>query len=178
MIDLFVSYTAADRRWAQWIAWQLEQAGYTTRIQAWDFGPGSDFIEQMQQAVTQTERTIVVLSPAYLESKFGGAEWHAAFSKDPTGEQGLLVPVRVAEVDPPGLLASRVYVDLVGLTELAARTALLDGLRGTGTRPSTTPSFPGAGGSEVEVPRFPGDLPPTWNVRFCATHCSSVAMTN
>jgi tetratricopeptide (TPR) repeat protein len=166
MIDLFVSYTAADRRWAQWIAWQLEQDGYTTRIQAWDFGPGSDFIEQMQQAVIHTERTIVVLSPAYLESRFGGAEWHAVFTKDPTGEQGLLVPVRVAEVEPPGLLASRVYVDLVGLDESAARTALLDGLRGTGTRPPTAPRFPGAGGSEVEVPRFPGDLPPTWNVPF------------
>jgi len=26
--DFFVSYTSADRTWAEWIAWQLEQAGY------------------------------------------------------------------------------------------------------------------------------------------------------
>jgi TIR domain len=24
----FVSYTSADRTWAEWVAWQLEQAGY------------------------------------------------------------------------------------------------------------------------------------------------------
>jgi tetratricopeptide (TPR) repeat protein len=166
LTDFFVSYTAADRRWAQWIAWQLEQAGYSTVIQAWDFGPGGDFVEQMQRAVTQAERTIAVLSPAYFESRFGAAEWHAVFTKDPTGEQGLLVPVRVAKVDPPGLLASRVYVDLVGLNEPAARMALLDGLRRAGTRPAAAPGFPGAGGSAVEVPRFPGELPPIWNVPF------------
>lgn len=166
MTDFFISYTAADRRWAQWIAWQLEQASYTTVIQAWDFAPGSDFVEQMQRAVTQAERTIMVLSPAYQESKFGAAEWHAVFTKDPTGEQGLLVPVRVAEVEPAGLLASRVYVDLVGQNEPAARTSLLDGVRRAGTRPATAPSFPGAGGSAVEVPRFPGDLAPIWNVPF------------
>jgi hypothetical protein len=25
--DFFISYTGADRRWAEWIAWQLEEAG-------------------------------------------------------------------------------------------------------------------------------------------------------
>ncbi|MGC9970762.1 MAG: toll/interleukin-1 receptor domain-containing protein [Bryobacteraceae bacterium] len=28
MIDFFVSYNGADRSWAEWIAWYLEQAGY------------------------------------------------------------------------------------------------------------------------------------------------------
>jgi hypothetical protein len=55
---------------------------------------------------------MAVLSPAYFGSKFGEAEWRAAFAKDSTGELGLLVPVRVQDCQPPGLLASRVYVDL------------------------------------------------------------------
>jgi hypothetical protein len=28
--DFFISYTAVNRSWAEWIAVQLEQAGYTT----------------------------------------------------------------------------------------------------------------------------------------------------
>ena len=32
--DFFVSYTSADRAWAEWIAWQLEQAGYQVIVQA------------------------------------------------------------------------------------------------------------------------------------------------
>ena len=37
--DFFISYSGADRSWAEWIAWQLEAAGYTAVIQAWDFRP-------------------------------------------------------------------------------------------------------------------------------------------
>jgi TIR domain len=32
--DFFVSYTGADRAWAEWIAWQLEDAGYSIVLQA------------------------------------------------------------------------------------------------------------------------------------------------
>jgi hypothetical protein len=35
--DFFISYNSADKGWAEWIAWQLEEAGYTTILQAWDF---------------------------------------------------------------------------------------------------------------------------------------------
>ena len=26
--DFFITYTSADRAWAEWIAWQLKSAGY------------------------------------------------------------------------------------------------------------------------------------------------------
>jgi TIR domain len=42
-LDFFISYTTADRNWAEWIAWQLENVGYKCHIQAWDFIPGSNF---------------------------------------------------------------------------------------------------------------------------------------
>ena len=47
--DFFVSYTGVDRRWAEWIAWELEAAGFTAKIQAWDFGAGSHFIVEMHE---------------------------------------------------------------------------------------------------------------------------------
>jgi hypothetical protein len=78
--DFFVSYTSTDRAWAEWIAWQLEAEGYTVVVQAWDFRAGRDFVQQMHQVVEEAERTIAVLSPAYLDSAFGGAEWRAVFA--------------------------------------------------------------------------------------------------
>jgi hypothetical protein len=48
--DFFVSYTSADRAWAEWIAWQLEAEGYQVVVQAWDFCPGRDWIHEMQPA--------------------------------------------------------------------------------------------------------------------------------
>jgi len=37
-VDFFVSYTSADRPWAQWVSAELEQAGYSTIVQARDMG--------------------------------------------------------------------------------------------------------------------------------------------
>ena len=70
-LDFFISYTAVNRSWGEWIAVQLEQVGYTTKLQAWDFGAGTDFVHGMHEAVSAAARTIVVLSPAYFSSKFG-----------------------------------------------------------------------------------------------------------
>jgi len=42
MKHFFISYNNADRTWAEWIAGQLEEEGYTAVLQAWDFRPGSN----------------------------------------------------------------------------------------------------------------------------------------
>src|SRR5829696_5481882 len=157
--DFFVSYTGADRAWAEWIAWQLEAEGYQVVVQAWDFGPGRDWAHEMQQATTTAERVVVVLSPAYLQSAHGEAEWRVFYAQDPGGERGLLLPVRVGEVEPPGLLKSRVYVDLVDQDAGGARAALLAAVRGARGKPAAEPEFPGARVGPVvsatEAPRFP-----------------------
>jgi hypothetical protein len=165
--DFFVSYTRSDRAWAEWIAWQLEAAGYSTVLQAWDFGPGSDWAHEMQRAVASARRTIAVLSSAYLQSVYGEAEWRVAFAHDPTGEKATLLPVRVEQVQAPGLLRTRVYVDLVGLSPQAAKARLLEGVHPPG-RPQQEPPFPSSStrglAAPAHEPRFPGLGPETTHV--------------
>jgi tetratricopeptide (TPR) repeat protein len=168
-VDFFVSYASADRAWAEWIAWQLEDEGYQVVVQAWDFGPGRDWAHEMQEATATAERVLAVLSAAYLQSSHGEAEWRAFYAKDPSGERARLLPVRVSDVEPPGLLTTRIYVDLVGRDATSARMALLAAARNARGKPTQEPEFPGGSLSEVsatETPRFPGDLPPLWNVPF------------
>ena len=155
-VDFFLSYTQADRLWAEWIAWVLEEAGFATTNQAWDFRPGSNFPLEMQRASAGAERTVPVLSPDYLESGFAMAEWAAAFAQDPTGATGKVLPVRVRRTELDGLLSSIVYIDLVDLDEATARERLLAGLARGRAKPASKPIFPGdlPGGSR---PRFPGE---------------------
>lgn len=84
-IDFFVSYTGADESWAEWIAWQLKTAGFQVRIQKWHFEPDSDFMSEMNEAVTKAQHTIAVLSPAYLRSAYCGTEWRNIFTTDVDG---------------------------------------------------------------------------------------------
>jgi tetratricopeptide (TPR) repeat protein len=164
--DFFVSYTSADRPWAEWIAWQLEAEGYQVVVQAWDFGPGRDWVHEMQQATATAKRVVAVLSAAYFESGHGEAEWRGFYADDSSGEQGRLLPVRVDKVKPLGLLMTRVYVDLVNQDAASARAALLAAARGARGKPADEPDFPGRREvpSATEQPRFPGQLPPVWNV--------------
>lgn len=161
--DFFISYRTSDESWATWIAWQLEAAGYTTFIQSWDFQPSSNFVDQMQGSTTRSNRTLAVLTPAYLEeSGFTKAEWYAAFAKDPTGKEGALLPVRVEACDVIGLLGQIVYVDLVGLNEAAARERLLAGVKGARAKPTVERPFPGAkpGYPLQPAPASAGGQPP------------------
>ena len=100
MKDFFLSYNSADKAWAEWIAWQLEGDGYKTVIQAWDFLPGENFVVGMHEAARETRSTILVLSPAFLNSKFAQAEWAAAFRLDPQGQDRRVLPVRVRDCEP------------------------------------------------------------------------------
>jgi hypothetical protein len=166
----FISYNKANRTWAEWIAWHLEEVGYTTIIQVWDFRPGMNFVQQMQQAVQQAERTIAVLSTNYLEALYTYPERQAAFQQDPRGEKGIVVPVRIQECKPPGLLGLISYIDLVGLDETAAQQTLLEGVRQGRHKPPTAPLFPGslmpAQHTVPQQPRFPGAFPAVWNMPY------------
>ena len=146
---------------------ELERAGYTTVVQAFDFRPGADFVHEMQQATASAARTIAVVSPAYFGSRFAESEWRVAFAKDPSGERGMLLPVRVQPCEPPGLLATRVFVDLVDVDEAEARERLLTAVGPVGPRPTSAP-FPGGrtadgsgGGCAVSRGGADGDEPGT-----------------
>ena len=152
MRDFLISYNKADLHWAEWIAGQLEEAGYSTIYQHRDFRPGSNFVVEMQRATAEAKRTIAVLSPDYLAALYTLPEWAASFAQDPTGEEGILVPVRVRQCELEGLLAQIVYIDFVGLDKAAAKEALLAGVK----RGPIEPAKP--------EPRSSGSLPPIWNV--------------
>ncbi|MBV9688897.1 MAG: toll/interleukin-1 receptor domain-containing protein [Ktedonobacteraceae bacterium] len=155
--DFFISYAGQDKPWAEWIAAQLDTAGYTFFFQAWDFRPGSNFVVEMDQATKLADRTLLVLSAAYLASGFAFSEWAAAFRQDPTGVYRQILPVRIESCKVEGLLRAVVYIDLVDLEEPEARERLLAGVH-TGRAKPVSVVFPG---KHLSRALFPGDLPTT-----------------
>ncbi|HEY3896423.1 MAG TPA: TIR domain-containing protein [Pseudonocardiaceae bacterium] len=141
-IDFFISYSPADERWASWAAWHLEAAGHRTLIQAWDFVPGTNFIDFMDRGVREAAVVVAVLSRNYRESRYGSMEWQAALRTD----RAKLITVRIEDCPLDGLLATITYVNLVGVTDpSAAREMLLRDLRHAlagRAKPAQAPGFP------------------------------------
>jgi tetratricopeptide (TPR) repeat protein len=171
--DFFVSYSSADRLWAEWIAWQLEDAHYSVTLQTWQFQPGQDFVQDMQDAIEQCQHTLVVLSPDYLNE----LEMHSdlaltfAFVKEPAG--GTLVPVQVRESQDrlKGILSMLISIDLVGRDEAEAREVLLTEIKRVSAKSSPraadslrSGNSPRVKHTSVEQPEFPVNFPRIWNM--------------
>jgi hypothetical protein len=159
MSDFFVSYTKSGEAWAEWISWILEEADFSVTVQAWDFGAGGNFVLEMQRAAIEATRTVAVLSPDYLTSRFAAPEWAAGFAADPDGLKQRLMPVRVRACPLDGLWKALIHIDLVGLDEPTAEKRLLAGVRGKRGKPEQRPQYPGAAMGKHERPQFPGLVP-------------------
>jgi tetratricopeptide (TPR) repeat protein len=143
MKDFFISFNSADRSWADWIAWVLEEAKYSVVYQPWDFRPGGNFVLEMQKAASEARKTVIVLSDHYLKADYTQPEWAAAFVDDPRGDQRKLIPFRVEKCSPTGLLKPLIYADLVGLTPEKAKETVLSAVSDSRPKPPHEPGFPG-----------------------------------
>ncbi|GAA4925876.1 FxSxx-COOH system tetratricopeptide repeat protein [Streptomyces coeruleoprunus] len=150
--DLFLSYVAENRMWADWIESVLTRAGFRVvprDVSADASGHGADPHTEADGAA----RTVVLLSSAYLKSARAVEFWRRATAEDPSGGRRHLLPLRVGDVRLTAPYIDRNPVDLFRLDEAHATSALLRAL----DRPAR-PADAGAPG-----PRFPGTVPTIWN---------------
>ena len=167
-VDFFVSHAGADRAWAEWVAWQLADAGYSLELDVWDWAAGRNFVTAMSEALGRADRVVALFSAAYFEpERYTTEEWSAALVHVPGVAAERLVPVRVEAVPAgkvPPLLRPLIARDVFGVDELAARRALLEAVAGP-VRPGRKPGFPGSrSGAGGAGPRRPGSRPRVWNV--------------
>lgn len=169
-VDFFVSHAGPDRAWAEWVAWQLSDAGYQVELGVWDWAAGQHFITAMSDALSRADRVVAIFSAAYFDrSRYTTEEWAASLLHTPQMAKGRLVPVRVEHVpekDIPPVLQGLVSRDLFGLADDTARAVLLEAVVGP-RRPEKPPKYPDAGmrrARSQDTPRLPGKMPGVWNI--------------
>ena len=171
-VDFFVSHAGADRAWAEWVAWQLTNAGYTVELDVWDWAAGQNFMAAISDALDRCDRVLALFSAAYFDrSRYTNEEWTAAALHVPGTGDNRLVPVRVEEVPTaqmPAVLRPLISCDLFGVDADQARRVLLEAIAAP-RRPNGEPQFPGHGapGGISRLaglgPRLPGPMPRVWN---------------
>ncbi|WP_405653567.1 FxSxx-COOH system tetratricopeptide repeat protein [Streptomyces sp. NBC_00019] len=156
----FISHAGADRAWAEWVGWQLLDAGHEVELDYWDWGAGDNFVLKMNAAL-ERGRFLALFSPAYFEpERFTTPEWAAMVAR-----KEKITPVRIAKTAPPAILSFLLAPDVFGLDDHAAREALLRAIEGP-SRPDQAPPRPPGMLARVSGsgPRLPGSLPRVWNV--------------
>jgi tetratricopeptide (TPR) repeat protein len=168
MTHIFISHTRSDRDWAEWIALTLKEVGYSVEIQSWSSPAGTDWVDWMNRAVPESDTLVAVLSDQYMDSPYAMVELYMAFTDDPTAQKRKIIPVRVRECEPRGLLARLSYADLVGVSEKVARDRLFDALQ-PDTHTTLRPLFPNSNKFPASSPsdaEARGSSPPRVGVYF------------
>ncbi|HLK79215.1 MAG TPA: FxSxx-COOH system tetratricopeptide repeat protein [Streptosporangiaceae bacterium] len=166
-VDFWLSYAGRDQDWADWIAWQLVNAGYSVELDAWGRTADRTPAIVTAEALGRADQMLMLFSAAYFQ------QWTVASPDSPAGpDQSRLVGLRVEPANagqlPPGL-RSVVCHDVFGLPEEEAQRSLLEAV-GTPGRPGQRSGFPGRGtpGGLNQLggarPRLPGSLPRIWNM--------------
>ena len=160
--QVYLSYVPEDRMWADWIEAVLTRAGFrvlprsTVLTGAGGSGEAHGSI-QAEHELQVAPRAIAVLSSAYLHSPAARSIWKTLSSADTADTHRQLIPVRVSEIRITEPFNEHPAVDLARMDAAQATAKLLWAL--------DRPAQPQArSGTQAEEPRFPGTIPPIWNV--------------
>jgi serine/threonine protein kinase len=142
--NILILHSKRDRSWADWIASTLEKEHYSTILPDWDFRPGYHFDNELRRAKEIAERTILVLSPDFLNERSIQSRWSTMFGRNVMNEEGMLIPVLVRDCgqDLRKPLELLVSIDLTERDLVTAREKLLAGVRSASSRPPIEPLFP------------------------------------
>lgn len=107
--DVFVSYSHQDKEWVlTHLVPRLKETGFRVLVDR-DFPAGRSAYDNMLEAVEQSRRTLLVLTSAWLESKWTEFEMILAATRDPSGRRRRLIPLRLEAVEIPKHLTHLTY---------------------------------------------------------------------
>ena len=130
MKDYYISYASADEDFATWVAEILEREGKTVFIQAWDILPGDNFVIEINNALGESEKLIVILSKHYLESKWCQEEWTSKLAQPNALSERHIIPIKIESLEATGLLKSITPIDVTNKSQEETRKLILTGLNG------------------------------------------------
>lgn len=138
--DAFLSYHSGDAEWVAALKAALESRGVRVWIDSEQLRPGNLFPGALASGIQSINCVVLVLSRGSIASAWVEEEYSLALT-----HRRQVVPVLIDDVEPPGFIAGRTWVDFRDPAQFANRAdELVFGI--TGRRP--------AGGVSVSAPSF------------------------
>jgi TIR domain len=111
--DAFISYSHKDKTWVDALVKSLEGHGLRIHIDSEHFEAGLASLDNMAAGIERAQRTVVILTPNWVESPWAQLEGAMSARTDPAGWYGRLVPILRAKCEPPAWLSMRSWWDFI-----------------------------------------------------------------
>ncbi len=118
LYDVFISYSHADQEWVRnWLLPRLEAADLHTCIDYRDFDVGVPSLVNMERSVSNSRHTLLVLTPAWIQSDWTEFEALLVQTSDLAGRHRRLLPLLLQPCEPPLRIAMLTYADFTKISE-------------------------------------------------------------
>jgi hypothetical protein len=158
--DAFISYSHKDRDWVRNVLLPtLELHKLRVMIDFRNFEAGAPSITEMERAVKQSRKTILVLTPNYVNSSWSEFEAVLAGTLDPAGRERRILPILLEKCNLPLRLSYLTYLDFSNPATLDLQWKKLIRAFNKKTSPpptvavGTPPSSINPGISSVDLPK-------------------------
>ncbi len=146
--DAFISYSHLDEKWVYDVLLQrLEQEGLTICIDERNFQIGVPSLINIERAVQQSRKTLLVLTPDWVASQWTDFEALLIQTKDPVGRGQRMLPLMVRNCVLPDRLSIFTYLDLRKSADFDYQMRrLVEAIRGAGSeKPPLKPNSQSGG---------------------------------
>ncbi|MBN1979333.1 MAG: toll/interleukin-1 receptor domain-containing protein [Anaerolineae bacterium] len=110
--DAFISHSRHDKEWVRdWLLPRLEENGLRICVDFRDFALGAPITTEIEQAVQQSRKTLLVLTPNYLDSEWAEFENILAATIDPAARQRRVIPLLLEQCELPLRIRALTYLD-------------------------------------------------------------------
>jgi hypothetical protein len=128
--DAFISYSHRDKELVRdWLLPRLEEDGLRVCIDFRDFEPGAPSVTEMERAVLQSRKTLLVLTPGYIAGEWTEFENILAATRDPAARRRRIIPLLVEPCELPLRIRALTYVDFAGSDQEFQLQRLLAAIR-------------------------------------------------
>jgi tetratricopeptide (TPR) repeat protein len=128
--DVFVSYSHRDKEWVRGeLLSRLEEAGLRVCIDYRDSEIGAPIVSEMERAVAESRKTVLVLTPAYLESNGARFESLMLQNDDPSNRRLQLIPLLKEDCEIPRHIRIFNHLDFTKSSDWSRLLAALDAPR-------------------------------------------------
>lgn len=113
--DVFLSYSHRDAPWVRGVLLsKLTENGLQVCIDVHDFVLGAPLITEIERAIVQSRKTLLVLTPDYLTSEWTEFENVLVATLDPAARERRLLPLLLKPTDLPLRLRALTRLDFSG----------------------------------------------------------------
>ncbi|MCK4599535.1 TIR domain-containing protein [Candidatus Bipolaricaulota bacterium] len=117
--DVFISYSSHDRQWVRGdLLKRIEEAGLHAFVDFRDFKRGAPSIKEMERGVTMCRKTLLILTPAYIESEWCEIEAIMLATLSPANRDLRLIPLLKVPCSKPLRISMLTHIDFTDSADL------------------------------------------------------------